>query len=172
MGKVTEESILEYLKSMKFKRAIFGVSKTDALLKMRKLHQMYRQLLSEGQVSPSEKAMREEKIAAVANAFVDMMERTSTAKLEAQSEAVRIVAEARKQADEILEAAARTAEELLTGCGQEVEVTLERQLRKIREEMLRGGEKTAPDPDMGVIDIGIRRREKKAAASGSDSYVL
>ena len=42
--------------------AFFGVSKTDALSKMRKLHRMYRQLLRDGQVSPSEKAMGEEEV--------------------------------------------------------------------------------------------------------------
>lgn len=47
MSKVTEESILNYLKTMKFKRSLFGVSRIDVLLKMRRLHRMYRQLLQE-----------------------------------------------------------------------------------------------------------------------------
>lgn len=190
MGTVTEESILEYLKSIEFKHALFGISKTDALLKLRELHQMYRQLLSEHQVSASEKRMQEEKAAAMANAFVNMMEKTSEITLEAERQAKQIVAEAQKQADEMLEAAARKAEELLTGCRQEMERTLERQMKKIREETAgkapapavgitetprREKEEIPPDMDLdiGITELGIRLKElKKDAAAGSEGYAL
>ena len=170
MSEVTEESILEYLKSMKFKRTLLGVSKTDSLLKMRELHRMYQQLISTKQAAAGSKqhSEYEDKVAAVAKAFVDMQEKTSRMTLDAQKQAEQIIAGAKKQADEILRDAARSAEELLDRCRRELEQALERQLKEIREAEGRGSEIT-PVSEIGSVELEqqLKLLERKAAAGGA-----
>lgn len=158
MSEVNEESILEYLKSMKFKRALFGVSKTDALLKMRELHQMYQQLIAEQRkaAEQKQKTLYEEKVAAVAKAFVDMQEKTAQVTAEAQKQAEQIVADAQKQADEKIQAAVKAAETLMDNCRRELEQAMERQLKEIREV-----------PGLPADSMEPEQPEREAAAGGA-----
>ena len=149
MNKVTKESILEYLKSMKFKRALFGVSRSDALLKMRELHQMYQQLLQEQRPAAEKESMYEEKVAAVAKAFVDMQEQTGQITAGAQKQAEDILADARKKADEILRAAEQSAQTLVSRHKRELEQVLERQLSELKKETAGSGSK--PEPITGSM---------------------
>ncbi len=99
MEQVTEQSILEYLKTLKFKRALFGISKSDALLKMKALNTMYRSLISSGKAENSSDRLYQEKVEAVAKAFVDIQKQADGIIAEAQKKADAILAEAKTKAD-------------------------------------------------------------------------
>lgn len=101
MKQVTEQSILEYLKTLKFKRVLFGVSKSDVLLKMKKLNSMYRSLKPTAE-EPDK--LYQEKVEAVAKAFVDMQQHADGIIADAQKKAEEILAEARTKADGMLTA--------------------------------------------------------------------
>lgn len=101
MNAVTEESILDYLKTMKFKRALFGVSKSDVLVKIKKLNTLYRMMTPKGIESDQ---LYQEKVEAVAKAFVDIQQQADGIIAEAQRKADKILAEAQAKADRMLSA--------------------------------------------------------------------
>lgn len=118
MSAVTEETILEYLKNLKFKPALFGVSKADVLLKMKKLNTLYRMMTPQGE---HEDQLYREKVEAVAKAFVDI-----------QQQADGIIAQAQKQADAILEEAREKADRMLRSRREQL-----RQEEKMEQERLK-----------------------------------
>lgn len=99
MNELNENEILEFLKNMKFKYSLFGVSKKDVLIKMRTLNNMYKKVIPDAGFD--EQAGYHEKVEAVAKAFVDVQEQSNGILAKANKEAETIIANAQLKAQEL-----------------------------------------------------------------------